>query len=406
MYCRRLHSSLLSTSCLLLLHTNTYNNTILTPQYSQSHALTLTHSDAQVHSLKNTSTSNNVSVSVSSNPLLQHHDLPKFAKISPTDVEPAVNTVLAVAKEEFTRVEESFRDDKVPSYASTIEALEILQFPLSFSWGVTNHLMAVKNSDDLRKARETVQPSVIEFSQRVGQSRRFFKALNELKNNRKEWNALDGTQRRVVNAYLRKMKNYGVGLSESERIRFNKLQVEVSELSTKFSNNVLDSTNSFKLKVTHVSDVEGLPMSARALATEKAKAAGSPEVNDFILYIYYTLFMCGRLNSNYYIMCFILIQATVESGPWVFTLDSPSYLPAMKHLKNRALRQQLYTAYVTRASSGDTDNSLVIRDILERKREMALMLVCYYIFFIYVDCYDCADLSHVASSHYCFTFTL
>ena len=72
------------------------------------------------------------------------------------------------------------------------------------------------------------------------------------------------------------------------------------------------------------------------------------------------------------------MQATVVSGPWVFTLESSSYLPAMKHLKNRALREQLYTAYVSRASTGDTDNAQIIRDMLERKREMAHMLVGTY----------------------------
>jgi oligopeptidase A len=214
----------------------------------------------------------------SSNPLLHHQNLPKFSKIKSSDVEPAINECLAAAKSDFTDVETSFKADKSPSYASTIEALEMIQYPLSYSWGITNHLAGVKNSEDLRKCHEAVQPKVIAFTQRVGQSRRLFKALNALKKNPREWGALDGAQRRIVDAYLRDMENAGVGLSESDRKTFNKLQLEVSELNTKFSNNVLDSTNNFKLKVTHVSDVEGLPMSARALAAEKAKFEGSPEV--------------------------------------------------------------------------------------------------------------------------------
>jgi oligopeptidase A len=224
----------------------------------------------------------------STNPLLQHHGLPKFAEISSSDVEPALNDCLRVAKTDFTEVEMSFGEGKAVSYASTIDALEVIQYPLSYSWGVVNHLMGVKNSDALRKSHEAVQPSVIAFSQRLGQSQQLFKALNVLKKNDKEWNALDGAQRRIVMAYLRDMENSGVGLSENDRKIFNQLQLEVSELSTKFSNNVLDSTSDFKLKVTNVSDIEGLPMSAKALAAEKAKTEGSPEVHGHLL-LYYLL---------------------------------------------------------------------------------------------------------------------
>lgn len=212
------------------------------------------------------------------NPLLQHESLPKFTAISSSDVEPALNDCLAAAHSDFTDMEASFRVGKPASYDSTIEALETIQYPISYSWGVVNHLMGVKNSDDLRKAHETIQPNIIAFSQRVGQSRRLFKALNALKKNSKEWDALDGAQQRIVDAHIRDMENSGVGLSENDRKKFNKLQLEVSELSTKFSNNVLDSTNNFKLKVTNISDVEGLPMSAKTLAAEKAKTEGSPEV--------------------------------------------------------------------------------------------------------------------------------
>ena len=219
-----------------------------------------------------------------SNPLLQHKNLPKFGTISSSDVEPALNDCLAAANSDFSDVESSFRAGKPVSYASTIEALEKIQYPLSYSWGVVNHLVGVKNNEDLRKAHETVQPQVIAFSQRVGQSRRLFKALNTLRNNKTEWDLLAGPQQRIVEAYLRDMENSGVGLTESDRQIFNKLQLEVSELSTKFSNNVLDSTSNFKLKVTNISDVEGLPMSAKALAAEKAKSEGSPEVSSTVLY--------------------------------------------------------------------------------------------------------------------------
>ena len=98
------------------------------------------------------------------------------------------------------------------------------------------------------------------------------------------------------------MQDSGVGLLDSQRESFNKLQLELAELSTKFSNNVLDSTKAFKLKITDVKEVEGLPSSALALAAQRAQAEGDKE-------------------------------ATASAGPWVITLDMPSYLPAMQHLK-------------------------------------------------------------------------
>jgi oligopeptidase A len=220
-----------------------------------------------------------------SNPLLQHQSLPKFAKISSSDVEPAMNECLAVAKADFINVETALgKGTQTQSYASTIEALEIIQYPMSYSWGVVNHLMGVKNSEELRKSHEAVQPNVIAFSQRVGQSRLLFRALTAFKKNKKEWETLDGAQQRIVEASLRDMEKSGVGLSKADREVLNKLQLEVSELSTKFANNVLDSTNSFKLKLTNVSDVEGLPLSAKALAAERAKTEGSIEVCMFSLY--------------------------------------------------------------------------------------------------------------------------
>lgn len=217
----------------------------------------------------------------SSNPLLQHQHLPQFSKISSSDVEPALNDCLTAAMNDLSNVEDFFGTEaarQTTNYASIIEALETIQYPLSYSWGVVNHLTGVKNSDDLRKCHERVHPRVIAFSQRIGQSQALFKALTTLKNNPTEWNALNTVQRRIVEAYLRDMLNSGVGLCEADRLAFNKLQLKLAELSTKFSNNVRDSTHNYKLKVTNVSDVEGLPVSAKALAAAKAKGEGFSEV--------------------------------------------------------------------------------------------------------------------------------
>lgn len=228
-------------------------------------------------------------------------------------------------------------------YEGVIEKLEKIQAPLSYSWGVVGHLMGVKNSEDLRKAHDSMQPSIIEIYQQMGQSETLFGAFSALEKQPSVWESLDGTQRRIVEAAIKQMKSSGVDLEPTKRERFNKLQLELAELSTKFSNNVLDSTKQFKLKLTSAADVAGLPDSAKALAAQNAKNAGDAE-------------------------------ATAEKGPWLLTLDMPCYLPVMQHLQNRAIREQIYRAYISRAASGDHDNSGIISRILSLKTEMAHLL--------------------------------
>lgn len=228
-------------------------------------------------------------------------------------------------------------------YEGVVEKLEKMQAPLSYSWGVVGHLMGVKNSDELRKAHETMQPAIIDVYQQLGQSEVLFHAFNFLQQEHQVWAALDGTQQRIVEGALKQMKASGVDLEPAKREQFNKLQLELAELSTKFSNNLLDSTKQFKLKLTNPADVEGLPASAKAMAAQNAKAQGDA-------------------------------QATPEAGPWVITLDIPSYLPVMQHLRNRDIREQVYRAYISRASSGDHDNAVLIRRILTLKTELAQLL--------------------------------
>ncbi|MBC1241362.1 M3 family metallopeptidase, partial [Nostoc sp. 2RC] len=135
----------------------------------------------------------------------------------------------------------------------------------------------------------------------------------------------------------------GVGLEGEARDRFNVIQMELAEFSTKFSNHVLDATKSFSLTLTTKAEIDGLPPSLVSLAAQAAREAGE-------------------------------INATPENGPWRITLDFPSYGPFMQHSTRRDLREKLYKAYVTRASSGDLDNNPLIERILELRQELADLL--------------------------------
>jgi oligopeptidase A len=277
------------------------------------------------------------------NPLNVKDGIPKFKEIKPEHVVPAVTDDLNQMKDLFRKLElylDSSKPDVV-SYSGVVEELEKIQAPLSYSWGVVGHLMGVKNSDELRKAHDSVQSSIIEAHQSVGQSSPLFKALAAIKE--KDWSSLDEAQQRIIESNLRQMRFSGVDLPPETKAHFNKLKLELAELSTKFSNNLLDSTKQFQLRITNASELDGLPASTKGLLAQNAVRAGDKD-------------------------------ATPEHGPWVLTLDMPAYLPVMQHLKNRQLRETLYRAYITRASEGEKDNAPLIQRILQIKQEVANLL--------------------------------
>lgn len=295
-----------------------------------------------------------MSTLVDTNPLLRPKNvLPNYADITPEHVEPAVTSELEKMKKEFSNLEqildnpqkgEPWQSRRIEyDYAMVVEALEKIGFPLSHSWGIVNHLMGVKNSDELRAAHEKLQKPVIEAFQSLSQSAPVFKALTALKQRQSVWSELDVAQKRIVESAIRRMENSGVGLEGVEKEKFNQLQLEAADLSTKFSNNVLDSTKAFKMEITDPKDVEGLPDSAKAMFAAKAKEDGAE-------------------------------GATAEAGPWTITLDAPAYIATMYHIKNRDLREKLYRAFVTRASIGDKDNAPLIKRILQIRKEMCTIL--------------------------------
>ncbi len=275
---------------------------------------------------------------ISQNPLLQGTGLPLFAEIKPERVVPAFNQLLAELDQQLTTLEANVQ----PTWSGLVEPLEKLTERLTWSWGAVNHLMGVKNSPELREAHEIVQPLVVQFINKLGQSQPIYNAFKELRSSN-IWASLELAQQRIVEAAIRDAELSGVGLKGEARERFNAIQMELAELSTKFSNHVLDATKAFSLTLTTKAEIDGLPPSLVSLAAQAARAAG---------------------ESN----------ATPENGPWRITLDFPSYGPFMQHSTRRDLRQKLYKAHITRASEGDLDNNPLIVRILELRQELADLL--------------------------------
>jgi oligopeptidase A len=275
---------------------------------------------------------------VSTNPLLEDAPLPPYDRITPDDVVPGTRTLLSEVRDQLADVEAH----AAGTWDAAVAPIEQLGDRLSRSWGAVGHLMGVRNSEALRAAHEQVQPEVVELSMRLGQSRPLYRALKTLEDG-PEGAALDPSRRRIVHSLVRDAELSGVGLEGEKQERFNAIQTELAELSTRFSNHVLDATKAFALVLRDPADVEGLPPSALQLAAQQAHAAGSAD-------------------------------ATAEHGPWRVTLDLPSYLPFMQHAHRRDLRERLYRGHVMRASSGELDNTPLMRRILVLRRELARLL--------------------------------
>lgn len=272
------------------------------------------------------------------NPLLNWELFPNFPSITADHVVPAMQEVIARSSAELETLEQS----APRTWHGLLTPLERLTDRVARAWGVATHLHNVRNSPEMRRAYAQTQPLVVEFHNRLGQSRPIHDALLALRE-RPDFPMFSQALQRTISLLVRDAVLQGVGLVPEDRERFNAISQELAELSTRFTNNVLDATQAYALTLTQKDEVEGLPEDSLRLAANMARARGQAE-------------------------------ATAENGPWCITLDLPSFLSFMQHAARRDLREEVYRAYITRAAAGDTDNLPHILRILKLRRELAALL--------------------------------
>jgi oligopeptidase A len=283
-----------------------------------------------------------------SNPLLIGQGLPPFSEIKAEHVVPGIEQLLQALTQSLQDLEDHLSaslqssEQFSPSWSGLIDPLTAITERLGWSWGIIGHLMGVKNSPELRIAYETVQPSLVQFANQLSQSQVIYDALKRLRAS-DSWKELVPAQVRIVEAALRDAELSGVGLAGEAKAQFNEIQQSLAELSTQFSNHVLDATKAFSLTLTEKDEVAGLPPSLLSLTAQAAREAGNAE-------------------------------ATAEAGPWRITLDMPCYVPFLRHAQRRDLREKLYRAFITRASSGELDNAPLIEQILALRKQQAALL--------------------------------
>ncbi|MBN3494194.1 oligopeptidase A [Vibrio neptunius] len=272
-----------------------------------------------------------------SNPLLSFTDLPPFSDIKPEHVKPAVEQAITDCR---AKIEQVLEGNSNPSWESVVAPIEEVDDRLSRLWSPVSHINSVMNSDELREAYESCLPLLSEYGTWVGQHKGLFEAYKAMKAS-EEFADLTQAQQKTITDSLRDFELSGIGLPADEQHRYGEISKRMSELGSKFSNNVLDATMGWTKHVEDEKQLAGMPESA--LASAKA-AAESKELEGYLL-----------------------------------TLDIPSYLPVMTYCDNQALRKELYEAYVTRASdrgpkAGEWDNSDIINEQLKLRYEIARML--------------------------------
>ena len=267
-----------------------------------------------------------INVNMNSNTLLNNNNLPQFSKFDNDQVETGISQILTDLEKDFSELEKRIEQETNVNnlYNLVIEEMERIEYPLEFSWGIVSHLHSVKNNDGLREVYQKMQPEVIKLSSKISQSEILYNGLKRLS----ESKVLNDKRQRIVDLTKNSLFLSGIGLNEEDTKKFNDNNLKLAAASTKFSNNALDSVKEFNLYIVEDANMNQLPNSALELYSQQAKEK-YPE-------------------------------STPSTGPWKVTLDIPSYLPMMLHYPESGLREKLYKAYVSKASSGKHNNIPVI----------------------------------------------
>ena len=271
------------------------------------------------------------------NPLLSMDGLPPFSQIKPEHVKPAIEQAIADCK---ARIAEVLKQTEPQTWDSLVAPLEEVDDRLGRIWSPVSHLNSVVNSNELREAHDGCLPLLSEYQTFVGQHEGLYQAFQQLAAS-DEYPRLSEPQRQQIENTLRDFRLSGIGLPKEQQQRYGEIVARLSELASNFSNQVMDATLGWQRHVTDEAELAGLPESAKAAAQQLA--------------------------------------ASRELEGWLFTLDIPSYLPVIMYSDNRALREEIYTAFVTRASdqgpnAGQWDNSPLMDEIVALRHELAQLL--------------------------------
>ncbi|HEY9134881.1 MAG TPA: M3 family metallopeptidase, partial [Pseudomonadales bacterium] len=271
-----------------------------------------------------------------SNAILTMTGLPSFKNIKPEHVEEAIALTLNDNREKLNKL----LQQKKYTWENLIAPLAEMEDRLSQRWSPVSHLNAVMNNEKLRTAYNKCLPKLSEYATEMGQHKALFAAYRSIAESEayKEFNT---SQQQMITNALRDFRLSGIDLEEANRQRFGEIKKRLSELTSKYSENVLDATQAWEKHISNSAELAGLPQSALDSAQQLAQQKDKPG--------------------------------------FIINLEFPSYLPVMTYCENRKLREELHKVFVTRASAispsgSNWDNSVIMLEILGLRYELAQLL--------------------------------
>ena len=271
-----------------------------------------------------------------SNPLLEAHELPPFSRIEASHVEPAISQLIERNKQ---RIDELLASLDHYTWDNLLAPIEELEDELARAWSPVSHLNSVRNTDEMREAYNACLPLLSDYGTWMGQHEALCAAYQQIADS-PDAAGLSPSQHKAIDKALRDFRLAGVSLPTAKKEKYGELRGRLSELGSKFGENVLDATNAWSKQVTEA-QLDGLPDTALASAKQAAEQAG-------------------------------------KDG-YLINLEYPSYAPVLNYCNDRGLREEVYTASCTRASdqgphAGQWDNAAIIRDTLDLRLAMAQLL--------------------------------
>lgn len=238
-------------------------------------------------------------------------------------------------KEQDAEIDKITSNPAAPNFENTIEALEYSGELLHDVSAVFYTLTSNENNDNLMELASKVAVMQADHSNKINLNEKLFERIKAVYD-KKETLSLTKEQTKLLDETYQGFVRNGAGLKGEDRQKFSALSIELSSLSEKFDQNSLKATNQYERIVTDKELLKGLPEGILSAASQRARDKG-------------------------------------KEG-WLFTLSAPSYVPFMKYAENRALREEMYRAYMTRAASGNLDNKSVIADIVNKRRQIVSLL--------------------------------
>ncbi|MCF6193363.1 MAG: M3 family metallopeptidase [Kangiellaceae bacterium] len=277
------------------------------------------------------------------NPLLLQNPIEKVDSIEPSHVETAICSIIERNKAEIkTLVSSLTSQPNSLSWDSLIKPLEIMEDRLGKAWSPVSHLNSVCNTDELRGAYDKALALLTDYSTELGQHQQLFELTNALYESKQtdKTQILTPTRRHILKDTLRGYKLSGLHLEKDKQQEFSDIQKRLAELSSKYEQNLMDATMAWTKEISNQSQLTGLPK------TELAMLANNATLR--------------------------------EKEGYLITLEIPSYLAIMTYANDRQLREDVYTAYSTRASDQSLtkkfDNSEIMSELLQLKAAKAKLL--------------------------------